>query len=127
MNWLRSFFDLGITANEATISGHRTPMGYIQYTPTGTATKLGSVAGFPAGFAGFVPAYAIIQCVGAAGTDYAAWRDDVGLPSATSPTMDATHSMRLFSGQELDYAGDISNIQFMIGSGTPVLNISLYA
>ena len=116
---LRQLLELAITANEGTVSGHRLAMGYQQIT-SGTlavATKLTVPTG--AG-TGFVPGYAIIQCSGAAATDYAAWRDD-----GTAPT--STIGMRLFSGQELDYAGDLALIQFIVGSGSPNLNISYYA
>jgi hypothetical protein len=114
---LLEFFGLGISANEATISGHRTPMGYLQVTGMSSATKLTVPSGLGTGF---VPGYAIIQCAGAAGTDYVSWRDD-----GTAP--DATHGLRLFSGQELDYSGDLANIQFINGSGTPALNVSFYS
>jgi hypothetical protein len=113
---LLRFLALGATANEATVSGARRPLGYIQYTTTGSAAKLAA----PTPPSGLIIGYTVIQCVGGATTDYAAWRDD-----GTAPT--ASVGMRLYSGQELDYTGDPYNIQFITGSGTPVLNISFYA
>ena len=45
--------------------------------------------------------------------------------TGTAPT--ATIGMILNTGAELDYSGDIGTIQFIIGSSSPVLDISYYA
>ena len=116
MRIFRNFLVLGITANEATVSGARRPLGYQQLTLTGSATKLT----VPTPPAGTLVGYTVIQCAGAAATDFGGWRDD-----GTAPT--AAVCMKLFSGQELDYTGDPYNIQFILGAGSPVLNISYYA
>ena len=115
---LRDYLVLAITGSEATVSAYRRPLGYVQLTTTGTAAKL-TLPAMPAA-SGLVIGYAVIQCIGAAGTDYVAWRDD-----GTAPT--TTIGMRIFSGQELDYTGDLTMIQFITGSGSPVLNVSFYA
>lgn len=116
MDWLRKFLCLGIAANEATVSGARRPLGYAQLTLIGTAQKLTVPVPPP----GLLVGYIVIQCIGAAATDYGAWRDDGVAPTAGI-------GLRLFSGQELDYTGDPYNIQFILGAGSPVLNISFYA
>jgi hypothetical protein len=107
---------LGVGASEATVSGYRRPLGYQQLTLTGTAQKLTLPTPPPA--SGLIPGYAIIQCEGS--TAVARWRDD-----GTAPT--ATIGMILNTGAELDYSGDIGTIQFIIGSSSPVLDISYYA
>jgi|SRR5208282_1061480 len=117
--WLRprDFFDLPITANEATVTGHRVSLGYIQMTLTVTSTKLVLPTTIPPGV---TIGYVVIQCIGAAATDYGSWRDDTVAPT---PTV----SMRLYSQQELDYSGEFGNMFWVIGSGSPVLNITYYA
>src|SRR3974390_2361666 len=107
-NRLHDYLRLAITANEATVSGARRPLGYQQITLSASAVKLTP----PVPPAGNVVGYVVIQCAGAAATDYAGWRDD-----GTAPT--AAIAMRLFSGQELDYTGDPYNIQFILGRGSP--------
>lgn len=116
MKFCIEFLRLRVTGSEGAVSGRRQPLGYQQLTLTGAAQKLT----VPANVSGFTVGYTVIQCAGAAGTDYGAWRDDGQAPTAAI-------GMRLFSGQELDYTGDPSMIQWIIGSGSPVLNISYYA
>jgi len=112
---IRDFLSPRAVRDGATVSAYRRPMGYQQITLAGaTFLTVPTLAN-----SGLVPGYVIIQCIGAASTDYAAWRDD-----GTAPTN--TISMRLYSGQELDYSGDLYSIQFILGSGSPVLNISYY-
>jgi len=114
MKRLRDFLHLGIVANEATITGIRRPLGYQQLTLTGSAQHLT----LPKPPAGVVVGYAVIQCTGTTAT--AIWRDD-----GTAPT--SSVGMTLSTGSELDYVGDFTALQFIIGSGSPVLNISYYA
>lgn len=118
MNWLRKFLTLAISSSQGVTSGARRPLGFQQLTLTGSAQKL-TLPQLPAHLNMFV-GYCVIQCSGAANTDFASWRDD-----GTAPT--AGVGMQLFSGQELDYSGEPTAIQFIIGAGTPVLNISYYA
>lgn len=113
---LLKFLRCGVTANEAVVSGLRKPLGYQQVTPTGAAAKLAP----PTAIAGATIGYMVIQCDGVIGTDIARWRDDGVAPTAGA-------GMKLLAGQELDYTGDPYNIQFIIGAGAPVLNISYYA
>jgi hypothetical protein len=122
LRWINQFLLLSVTPSDGTVSARRQPLGYIQITPTGTSAKipLATLQALLGPNPGYSFGYAVIQCIGAAATDYAGWRDD-GTAAA------ATVGMRLYSAQELDYTGDIYNIQFIIGAGTPVLNISLYA
>lgn len=116
MNLIREFLTLGITRDSATVSAYRRPLGYQQLTLSGSAQGL-TLPTLPAGLQ---VGYAVIQCEGAAGTDFGRWRDD-----GTNPT--AGVGMKLFSGQELDYAGDLTMIKWIVGSGSPVLNISYYS
>jgi hypothetical protein len=94
------------------ISGQRTPRGYQQITSIASATAL------------IVPntnppcQYAVIQCQGS--SSVARWRDD-----GTDPT--ATVGMQLSAGQEMDYAGDLTTIKFIDGTGTSIINVSYYS
>ena len=115
MKRLLRFFWLGATANEATVSGYRRPLGYQQITSLASATQLT----LPTPPAGSNVGYVVIQCEGA-GTDSVRWRDD-----GTAPT--ASVGMMLDGGQELDYTGDPTMIQFIVDAGSPKLNISYYA
>lgn len=108
------FLYLGATRDGATVSAYRRPLGYQQLTLTGTAQKLT----LPTPPAGMLIGYVVIQCEGTTAT--ARWRDD-----GTAPT--STVGMILSTGQELDYTGDPSMIQFIVGTGSPVLDISYYA
>lgn len=118
MRRFRDFLTLGITANEATVSGARRPLGYQQILAAGLATAVHITPATPP--AGNLVGYCVIQCLGTAATDFVRWRDD-----GTAPT--STVGMTLFSGQELDYSGDPYAIQFIVGAGAPVLNISYYS
>lgn len=98
----------------ATVSAYRRPLGYQQLTLTGTAQKL-TLPTLPAGF---LVGYVVIQCEGT--TSSARWRDD-----GTAPT--SSVGMILSTGQELDYSGDMTMIQFITSTGSPILDISFYA
>lgn len=116
----RNFLILGSTRDGSTVSAYRRPMGYQQIAAltlaAATNLTLPTVAN-----SGFVPGYAVIQCAGTAGTDSVRWRDD-----GTSPT--STVGMLLGAGQELDYSGDLTKIQFIISAGSAsILNISFYS
>lgn len=110
---LRRFLTLGLIASEAVVSGVRRALGYSQILNASLAASVG--ISIPAAVASQV-GFAIIQCQG--GT--VRWRDD-----GTAPT--ATIGMSIASGAELDYAGDFANLRFISSSGTPILDISLYA
>src|SRR5487761_194397 len=114
MKLLRRFLRLGAARDGATVSAYRRPLGYQQLTLTSSAQHLT----IPAPPAGMVVGYVVIQCETTSAV--ARWRDD-----GTAPT--ATVGMSLNAGQELDYAGDPPMIQFIIGSGSPILDISYYA
>jgi len=114
MKLLRNFFRLAANANEAVITGIRRPLGYSQILNATLASSTGIV--FPTTLAASPVGYAVIQCQGGA----VRWRDD-----GTAPT--ATVGMTIASGAELDYVGDFYAIRFISSSGTPILDISLYA
>lgn len=114
MKLLLRFLTLGTSRDGATVSAYRRPLGYQQLTLTASAAHLT----LPAPPSGSVIGYVVIQCEGTSAV--ARWRDD-----GTAPT--ATVGMILNSGQELDYTGDPSSIQFIVGSGSPILDISYYA
>jgi hypothetical protein len=117
---LLKYLTLGATRDGSTVSAYRRPLGYFQLTLTSSALKL--TLPTPIANSGLYPGYAIIQCAGAAATDFGLWRDD-----GTAPVLSGNVGMRLFSGQELDYSGDLTMIQWIIGAGSPVLNVSFYA
>jgi hypothetical protein len=118
---LNRFLRLLIVANEAVVTGHRTPVGYTQIsvlspavgipipTTTASANQGGSTTQVPVG-------YAIIQNNGTAAVR---WRDDGTLPTAAV-------GMVLNAGAELDYVGDISRIQFIQVAAGASLDVSLY-
>ena len=114
MKWLRKLLRPKVAESMAMVTGYRRPLGYQQIVSGG----LGSAVGFtlPASVAGLIPGYAIVQCQG--GT--VRWRDD-----GTPPTN--TVGMTIPANGELDYCGDMSAIQFISSSGTPTLDISIYA
>lgn len=114
---IRNFFTLGITRDGATVSAYRRPLGYQQLSVTASP-----VVGFtlPTPPSGSQVGYAVVQCEGSAATDYVRWRDDSTDPSASV-------GMKLFSGQELDYSGDMYKIKFILGTGTCSINISYYS
>ena len=117
MQTFRNFLTLG--ANEAVVTGIRRALGYQQITVT-VAVKLTiptvQVPSNPGGYAQQVsPGFAIIQCNGG----NVRWRDDGVAPTASV-------GMTLAAGAELDYTGDINNIQFILSSGTPIIDVSLY-
>lgn len=94
------------------ISGSRTPLGYQQIS----AATLASATSLTVPNRGL---YAVIQCEGTFGTDSVRWRDDGVAPTSSV-------GMILAGGQELDYIGDLATIQFIVGAGSPKLNVSYY-
>jgi len=118
MKILFDYLELGASRSEGSVSASRIPMGYqaIAHGTLASATKLT----VPANVNGYACGYVVIQCLGSASTDYLRWRDD-----GTAPT--SSVGMTLFSSQELDYTGDPSAIQFIVGSGAPDMNVSYYA
>lgn len=120
---LRKYLRCGITANEAVVTGHRTPLGYQQILTgaLGSAVFLTIPTTTSGGTQGYtsqvVPGYAIIQNTGTAAVR---WRDD-----GTAPT--AAVGMFLAAGSELDYVGDITRIQFIQVAAGAQLEVSLYA
>lgn len=121
-NRVIEFLDLGLGANEAVITGHRTPIGYQQVLDASlaSATKLTPPTqqgtGTQAWSAQYPPGLAIIQN---SGTAAVRWRDDNVAPTAAV-------GMLLNPGQELDYVGDITNIQFIHVAAGAQLEVSLY-
>lgn len=111
---LLKFLRPGVGRDGATVSAYRRPLGFQQLTLTGTAQSLT----LPTPPAGLVVGYTVIQCEGTSAV--ARWRDD-----GTAPT--STVGMILNTGSELDYTGDPTMIQFIVGSGSPILDISYYA
>ncbi len=120
MRSLRKFLVLG--ANEAVITGIRRPLGYQQILAATLAAATNitlptiTTPGNPGGSVVMVPpGLAIIQCNGGV----VRWRDDGVAPTSTV-------GMTIPDGGELDYTGDIANIQFIVGSSAPILDIALY-
>ena len=111
---LLRYFYVGATRSESSASAYRRPMGYQQLVLSGTAQFLT----VPGASGGYVVGYAIIQCVGTTST--ASWRDDGVAPTAGA-------GMTLAAGQELDYSGDLTQIQFINATSSNTLNISYYA
>ena len=95
-------------------TGFRQPLGYQQLTNAAlqSAVKL-TIPTMPSGIAG--PGFVVVQCQGGA----VRWRDD-----AVAPT--ASVGMTIPLGGELDYVGQISALQFVSSSGTPICDVSLY-
>lgn len=96
------------------VTGYRRPLGYVQIVNASLASAT-LITPLPTPPAGFGLRMAIIQCNGGV----VRWRDD-----QTAPT--ASIGMSIPDGGELDYVGDITKIQFIASSGTPILDISLY-
>lgn len=97
-----------------TITAYRRPCGYQQIAAATltAATKLT----VPTGPNGQPPTYAVIQCNGGA----VRWRDDGSAPTSSI-------GMSIPTGSELDYYGDLSIIQFIASTSSPVLDITYYA
>ena len=112
--WLRNFLGIAIGESMATVTGYRRPLGYQQLDNTTLQSAVNLT--LPANPAGLIPGYAVIQCQGGA----VRWRDD-----GISPT--ATVGMTIPANGELDYCGDMSKIQFIVSSGTPIVDVSIYA
>jgi hypothetical protein len=114
---LLRFFTIASTRDGATVSAYRRPLGYQQIT-AGTLASATKLTLPTLANSGYVPGYAVIQCDVAATA--VRWRDD-----GTAPT--STVGMILSTGQELDYSGDLTMIQFILSTGSPILNVSFYA
>jgi hypothetical protein len=114
MKRLRDFLHLGIGESMATVTGYRRPLGYQQIANATLAAAVGIT--LPVNPPGLIPGYAVIQCNGGV----VRWRDDGVAPTATV-------GMSIPASGELDYCGDMSKIQFISSSGTPILDVSIYA
>lgn len=117
-NMLRRFLRLavlGTGSSNSVITGARRPLGYQQIT-VNTAKSL-TLPASPTG-AALTCNFAIIENQDTA--IYVRWRDD-----GTAP--DSTHGCRIPPGGQLQYAGDLAAIQFIGESGSPVINVSVYA
>lgn len=84
-----------------------TPLGYSQITSLGSAVTLGSI-----------PTGAKMALISVSSANVR-WRDD-----GTSPT--TTVGMPMIAGQEFQYSGDFTKLQFIAVSGSPVLDVSFY-
>ena len=84
-----------------------TPLGYTQITSPSSAVGLGSI-----------PAGATIAFISAEGAEVR-YRDD-----GTAPT--SAIGMPLYSGQTLQYSGNLSAIQFIQASAGGIINVSFY-
>lgn len=115
MKWLRNLFGVGIGDSMATVTGYRKPLGYQQIGNAALAAGAVNLT-LPTPKPGFIPGYAIIQCQGGA----VRWRDD-----AVDPT--STVGMTIPANGELDYCGDLSAIKFISSTGTPIVDVSIYA
>lgn len=95
-------------------TGFRQPLGYQQLTNAALQTAVNlTMPTIPAGMAG--PGLVVVQCQSGA----VRWRDDNVAPTATV-------GMTIPLGGELDYVGQISALQFISSSGTPICDVSLY-
>jgi hypothetical protein len=101
-----------MTQSTTTVFGYERPLGYQQITVT---TAIGFTV--PAVIPGQPIRRAIVQN-NTTGT--VRWRDD-----GTPPT--ASIGMVLGANQELDYGGEMTKIQFIVSTGSPILDISYYA
>lgn len=100
--------------SEAVITGYRRPLGVQQLTAAQLAAAVSlTIPTLPSGDS---PGYLVAQCNGG----IIRWRDD-----GTAPT--AALGMRIPDQSELTYVGDMTKIQFIVESGSPELNYSLYA
>jgi hypothetical protein len=126
MRLLRKY--LTLAANEAVVTGIRRALGYQQISaatlasatfltmPTVTLPNVPGSSGSGGQTVKVPVGLAIIQNNG---TGAVRWRDD-----GTAPT--STIGMVLNAGAELDYTGDIANIQFILAAAAPILDVSLY-
>jgi len=121
MQLLRKF--LTLAANEAVITGIRRQLGYQQISAAtlAAATKITMPTSVvPTNPGGYSQQTAVgLAIIQNNGTGAVRWRDD-----GTAPT--STVGMVLNPGAELDYTGDIANIQFILAAAAPILDISLY-
>lgn len=109
-------------ASEAVVTGERRPIGYFQISAATLAANTSLKSAITTAMnalmqaTGLVPGYAVIQqnVVGAS----VRWRDD-----GTAPT--ASVGMLLAQG-ELDYAGSIYDISFIVSVGAPILDVTIY-
>lgn len=116
---LRKFLTLAVGRDGATVGALQYPLGYQQLSNTALQAAVGislTAAQVIAARQSRSIGFAIIQAQ--AGT--VRWRDDGVAP-------DANTGMTIASGAELDYRGDFTKILFITGSGTPIVDISLYA
>jgi hypothetical protein len=120
INNLLEYFTLGVRRDTAAVTAERKPLGYFQWTVTTAATLASQIPQAVVTAmqnAGMTPGYAVIQQNVASAA--VRWRDD-----GTAPTA----AIGMYLGQaELDYAGDIYTIQFVLSTGSPILDVSLYA
>jgi len=105
---------MGYQSN-TTVFGYERPLGYQQIVAATLATAQKFT--IPAAINGQPIRRAIVQN-NTAGT--VRWRDD-----GTPPT--ATVGMVIPANSELDYGGQMEAIQFIVDSGSPILDISYYA
>lgn len=114
MKLLRGFFRLAVTPSDANVSGIRRPLGHQQILNATLAASVGIV----------IPAAPVVTPIGLAriqsngGT--VRWRDD-----GTAPT--SSVGFLLADGATVEYTGDFSAIRFIASTGTPILDIALYA
>lgn len=113
---LRKFLALlAVGGSEQVVTGNRRPLGYQQLTMS-NSTAAGLTLPTPP--AGYTCNFAVIENQD---TSIAVrWRDD-----GTDPT--TTVGMRILAGQQLQYTGDLAAIKFISESGSPKLNVSVYA
>jgi hypothetical protein len=90
----------------ATMAAALSPLGYVQFTATGSA------------FALTPPAGARQARIGAE-AQVIRWRDD-----GTNPT--ATTGQRITAGTEIDYAGNLATIRFITEVAGGILNVSFF-
>jgi hypothetical protein len=90
-----------------------TPVGFCQFTATGTAQGLAAACsgGIPAGSAS---AFIVVESANVR------WRDDGTAPTTSVGMLFANGSA------PLSYQGNLAGIQFIAVSGSPVVDVSFY-
>jgi hypothetical protein len=90
------------------------------YTVSATCTSSGAsltAAGIPSDLQGHIPTTVVLFVEGT--TTAVRWRDDGGAPTATI-------GMEILTGSTYVYNGTVSALQFIAGTGSPLLDVAFY-
>ena len=97
-------------AQQQIVFANMVPTGFCQFTASTAATLATSCSG--------IPAKSLVAVI-VDETQSTRWRDD-----GTAPTTSV--GMLLSVGSTLTYQGDLTKIQFVAVSGSPVMDVSFY-